>query len=485
MEALRRMLAASRDCFSLGFAVCNSPALRNELIQTLQSEVSDLCIVSIPPGTIDVFAIAIEKVAKVSASAVFVVDLEGCIPSTETEQPTIRALNASRELWERRFAYPIVFWLPEYAVTLVTRLAPDLWRYRSHVFDFVSEQETPQAAMQDQFAGDTAAASNLTAEEKRFRIAELEQRLAGIDEKPDAELLPHVVAWLSELAFLYHTVGDLDSAVKMLGKALEIDERLGRLEGMASDYGNLGLICRMRGGLERAEEMLRKALEIEQKLGRIAGSAKAYGDLGLIYWTRGDLDEAERMHREALEIHKKLGRLDGMARDYGHLGVIHWTRGDLDKAEEMHRQALDTEHSLGHLEGMAKSYSNLGLIYQSRGDLDGAERMYRKALEIEQKLGQLEGIAKGYGNLGLIYRARDDPDEAERMFRKALEIDEGLGRPDGVATAYANLGLVSAQRGDLVKARECWTKAMELFTRIGMNPEIQRTKRLLDELPPG
>ncbi|MDR4482880.1 MAG: tetratricopeptide repeat protein [Nitrospirales bacterium] len=44
-------------------------------------------------------------------------------------------------------------------------------------------------------------------------------------------------------------------AEEMYGKALAIEEEaLGRKEGMASDYGNLGILYRTRGKLDRAEE---------------------------------------------------------------------------------------------------------------------------------------------------------------------------------------------------------------------------------------
>ena len=91
---------------------------------------------------------------------------------------------------------------------------------------------------------------------------------------------------------------------------------------MASDYGNLGLIYETRGDLDRAEQMHRKGLEIDEKLGRLEGMANQYGNLGLIYQTRGDLDLAEQMLRKSLEINEKLGRLEGVASQYGNLGLI-------------------------------------------------------------------------------------------------------------------------------------------------------------------
>ena len=81
-------------------------------------------------------------------------------------------------------------------------------------------------------------------------------------------------------------------------------------------------------------------LEIEKKLGRLKGMAIDYGNLALIYRTRGDLAKAEEMHLKALEINKELGRKEGMANQYGNLGNLYKTRGELDRAEEMYQKAL-------------------------------------------------------------------------------------------------------------------------------------------------
>ena len=114
--------------------------------------------------------------------------------------------------------------------------------------------------------------------------------------------------------------------------------------------------------------MHKKSLAIEEKLGRHEGMASEYGNLGLIYRTRGELDRAEQMHKQSLAIEEKLGRHEGMASEYGNLGLIYWTRGELDRAEQMHKNSLAIEEKLGRQEGMASAYGNLGLIYQARGE---------------------------------------------------------------------------------------------------------------------
>jgi len=69
------------------------------------------------------------------------------------------------------------------------------------------------------------------------------------------------------LGILYQTRGDPDAAEKMYRKSLAIEEALGRKEGMASDYGNLGNLYRTRDDLDAAEDMYRKGLALFREVG--------------------------------------------------------------------------------------------------------------------------------------------------------------------------------------------------------------------------
>ena len=93
----------------------------------------------------------------------------------------------------------------------------------------------------------------------------------------------------------------------MYGKSLALSEALGRKEGMANQYGNLGNLYSIRGDLDRAEEMYEKSLEIDEALGRKEGMAKQYGNLGNLYATRGDFDRAEEMYEKSLALFQEVG----------------------------------------------------------------------------------------------------------------------------------------------------------------------------------
>ncbi len=191
LAALRRMLDASRGCFSLSLAVCNDRALRDQLIRQLTDAYPGIALVALPPQTPDVLQAVEARLGASTPAALFVLDLEASVPFQAASYPTLRALNAAREAWQR-LACPVVFWLADYAAARVAAWAPDLWRYRSHQFDFASEQATPDRALGESFPGFDMV-DGLPFEERRFRMVELEQRVREVGDPPAPELLAHAL----------------------------------------------------------------------------------------------------------------------------------------------------------------------------------------------------------------------------------------------------------------------------------------------------
>ena len=89
------------------------------------------------------------------------------------------------------------------------------------------------------------------------RFAKLEERVDTIKDDVEKVILNRV----------YSIRGDLDRAEEMYRKSLAIEEALGRKEGMANDFGNLGSLYSTRGDLDRAESMYRRSLELFQQIG--------------------------------------------------------------------------------------------------------------------------------------------------------------------------------------------------------------------------
>lgn len=119
--------------------------------------------------------------------------------------------------------------------------------------------------------------------------------------------------------------GESVRLLEVIDSTFPLKFRLGLLDEVAADMqlllvhfgsneiiasaacSNLGLVMATRGDLDGAEAMHRKALEINEKLGRLEGMANAYGNLGNVMYTRGDLEKARAVWEKACDLYAKLG----------------------------------------------------------------------------------------------------------------------------------------------------------------------------------
>ncbi len=200
LTALARMLDyAAPGRFVLAFVKCNLPAQRRDLVERTRVLVEPLDVTLLEvelAGPVDrLLPILRERLAgsylapsleaepareaeRVNALredtgkvALFVYGLEHSLPSTERNPPVLAHLNLSRELFRRDVPCPLVIWLPDYALTLLARGAPDFWAWRSGVYEFPPEPETAER-MARMTVYDEAGhvTSSLSAEAKRERL---------------------------------------------------------------------------------------------------------------------------------------------------------------------------------------------------------------------------------------------------------------------------------------------------------------------------
>lgn len=281
------------------------------------------------------------------------------------------------------------------------------------------------------------------------------------------------------LGLVLQARGELDRAEELCRNALAISQKLGLIHHQAEDYSNLGIVLRARGQIRGAEEMFRKSLDFEEKLGRLEGQAADLGNLGAVLQARGDLNGAEAMYRKALELNEKLHLLEGTANTYGNLGNLMLSRGNLEVAEQMYRKSLEIHEKLGDLQGEAITLGHLGGVMYMRGNLADAEMLCRRALALNQKMRTLEPMIGNYHYLAYALRARGEVATAEEMIRKALEIAENLQRLEDIVSSYLVLAEMLQTRGDLKGAREMYSKALENAEKLGSKELIARAKQSL------
>ena len=444
LAALRRMLSVSRGMFSLSVAVCNSVPLRDYLIGDLQSAFEGIEVVPIPEGESDVFAYVRERTIGTAPKGVFLTDLDRQLRSEAESQPVLSALNASRELWAGAFDCPVVFWVPDFAASLLSIHARDLWAWTSHQFEFVAETEGITGRFPWERSDDVLGAVNLPLTEKMFRIGELEQRIRDARDRPPPSLQSHVMTWL----------------------------------------GELGTLRLMRGDCEGAADAFRALLASAREAKNRAFEGVALGDLGLVQAYVGEIRRAIKYFEKALAIRREIGDRRGEGSDLGNLGAAYADMREPRRAIEYCEQALAICREIGDRRGEGSHLGTLGNAYADVGETRRAIEYYEQALAIRRDIGDRRGEGNDLGNMGLAHAALGETRRAIEYYEQALAIHREIGNRPGEGIDMENLGIAFEKLGQIDQARKCWEGAAAIYEEIE-DPNAAKVRGWLEGLDKG
>lgn len=169
---------------------------------------------------------------------------------------------------------------------------------------------------------------------------------------------PRAYLTLGELA---RGRGDLDEAIRLVGKSLELNPIQAR--GLAS----LGGLLAMRGDLDGAKDALQRALAID------AQDAQAALNLGNVLSSLGDAEGAKRYYREALAIQPLFPEAEL------NLAQIMRKLGDPQGALPHYRRALELAPHLPFV------YLMFGRALLEQGDANAAIAMWQRGLRVDDR----------------------------------------------------------------------------------------------------
>ncbi|MHB1462257.1 MAG: tetratricopeptide repeat protein [Armatimonadota bacterium] len=482
LQALLRMLSLSSGSFSLSISVCNSPALRDYLIEQTMLVHSDINVVNVPNGTTDIFPYVKKDADEVGCSALYITGIENSLTSSDLPHPLLQSLNVSRELWERYYHCPVVIWLPEYAAGLMSLEAPDFWRYRSHRFEFVSESAHFTSELLEDAFENVNSASDLSVDERQFRIAELEQRLEEAGPTIDTGLRQYVLMWLNELAYLYRVNGQRHDEEQTISRLRTIYGDSEDSDDIAHSMLLLGDLYAEWGQYESAERMYGASKEISERLltadpavlARLIDISNCEDKLGGVFQVKGAYDDAERLYRQALMTRE---RYLGSEHPYTLLSVIklaglRLAKGDVAGAESEFEHTLSLcERELGaddHLTLMAAN--NLAYLFSRHGNITEAEPLFRRVLVAHERLHGPEHrhTLVSANNLAALLNTKGDFAGAEPLLRRVLDARErtiGADHPDTLVSLN-NLAYLLKNKGDLAGAEALYRRALATREQI-------------------
>ncbi|HRH95067.1 MAG TPA: tetratricopeptide repeat protein, partial [Prosthecobacter sp.] len=260
--------------------------------------------------------------------------------------------NLHRELFEAACPFPLVIWMTELLERAIVKQAPDLWQWRSHVFDL----RTRERPVETFTAPDGRP---LRSDDNRLhpdiRLQRLEDELAA-----------------------YRKTGSRADEMRTLNA--------------------IGLARLDAGDAKLARHDFEEVLRIARELGNRRWEGAALGNLGNAYGGIGDAHKAIAYHEQALTVCREIGdkRWEGAA--MGNIGNSHGDLGDARKAIEFYEKQLVITREIGDRLGEGNALSSLGLSHTDLGNAQKAIEFYEQGFEIHREIGSRLAEGQDLGN---------------------------------------------------------------------------------------
>jgi tetratricopeptide (TPR) repeat protein len=284
------------------------------------------------------------------------------------------------------------------------------------------------------------------------------------------------------MANSYFHLGNYEESVNHYQTALKISETLDRRPMTARLLIGLGRVAHRRGQYSLAAGYGEKSLQICVAIGHVSGEAAANGLQGDVAYNRGNLILAIKFYEKALSIYSQIGDKHGIADSFLSLGFTKIDQNEIDIAENYLLKALTLGYELDSALVLIRAQYNLVRVAFARGQLDLAQVGAEKALKAAQIAGIRLLEAAGNHQLGVILFYRQDLTQGEFHILKALQQYESLGDIYETAWVLRSLAELLAIRGEISQALPHLYSSINLFSEMGAERELIRTKEVLEHL---
>lgn len=411
--------------------------------------------------------------------------LENAIGVVGDYPPFLVDLNFVRDAYARIVPHPVVFVLPDYALTRVANFAPDFWAWKSGVFKFKTTKETRDFA-EAKTIGSARIIGNYLKSEKKERIDLLhrllmESRPSGSDLAYNPNSLDQINI-LNELGVAYRSLSEFNRSIEFDRQALFLSQKIKYRNGEANAFNSLGNTYNSLGDYQQAILFYQKSLEIKREITDRHGEANTLNNLGNTYNSLGDHQQAIYFYQQSLEIKKEIGDLNGAANSLGNLGIVYGYLGQYQQAIHFYQQSLEIFSGIGDHKGEANSLGNLGIAFQALGQYQQAIQLFQQQLDICRKIGNRNGEANSLDNLGISFHFLGQYQQAIHFFQQSLEIFREIGNLQGEAMALNNLGYALENVARRNESLEVLTASRQIYIELGLYHEVENIDKMIASL---
>ncbi|MFP4103711.1 tetratricopeptide repeat protein [Coleofasciculus sp.] len=414
-----------------------------------------------------------------------IIGLEKSIGMSGDYPPVLQDLNFVRDAFTASVPHPLLFVLPDYAITRLAKYAPDFWAWGRKVFHFETGQLTREEAIHQTIGSDRMLGS-LELSQKQERIDLLQRFLMEYCPSGYADTgtnLKTRINILIQLGQAYSSQGEFAKAKENLEQALELandDENLASLHATA--LYELGTIQLNQGEFQDAIALYQQSLNIARHIGDVQAEAATLNGLANIHIQQGKIEQAIALFQQSLELQQRIGNVQGEAATLNSLACIHTQHGEIEKAIALFQQSLELQRRIGDVQAEAATLSNLAGTYVYKGEIEQAITLFQQSLKFHQRLGNVQGEAATLHQLAYIHAHQGDIETAITLYQQSLNLTQLIGDVQGEAATLNNLAGIHTKQGHVEEALALFQQSLDLTQRIGDAQNQAATLAMLGQL---
>ena len=439
LARLERLIRRA-DAFVLGFVKCNHPLQQKELRREFLIRLGDKSVLEVELDK-PLVSLLDELTARWDSGnppdVVCVYGLEKSINKLQEASPVLGRLNNDRDLLRRAVPMPLLIWLPDFALDLVARGAPDFWAWRSGVYEFATERALWQREGSTGFILDAFAISALNLSEKREEIARLNGLLRSASNllRQDKREKTIVLGLLFQLGLLHSSLSEWSHAKSYYEHGIKIGEEIRDNTAIERCLHELARLQQIAGNLDGATGLYEQSLSIARRVDDKISIASSLHNMGVLQQSKGRFEEATQLYQQSLAIKKALGDKKSIASSLQQLGVVQHELGELGNAKNLYQQSLHIKEKTGDKGGMAATLHLLGMLRQEEGDYQEAQGLYEQSLAISESLGDKFGQALTEAQIGVLQQAQGHLRQASQNYLRSWSVFDELGATQSKLTA--------------------------------------------------
>jgi tetratricopeptide (TPR) repeat protein len=279
-----------------------------------------------------------------------------------------------------------------------------------------------------------------------------------------------------------HRLGDAASVSELGLRLVALSERMeeGRRHARANGLRLLGVAHETSGRFAEADECFEQSLALLRETGDRRNVGFMLNNLGVVAHLRGDYESAVARYEEALSIFRETGERTCELPGLGNLAGAQVGLGEYAAAEENLRQAIAWAGPAGHF-ALSMIYCYLAESLCGQGKIADSLEAARAALDLGLRTENQDYIGSAWrarGHIPARAGGRGLKDEkaytAAECFAESLRVYTGMGAEAERARTLREWARHELERGDAERGAAIWREARAVFTRLGMERELER-----------